>query len=98
MRPAPCGGRLLAYAAYDATTLRHLAVRPDAWGDGLARPASSGRSRRRGRPARERLCCGACARTRRARGLYEHLGWRPTGTVRAARWPPHPAEMEHELA
>ena len=31
----------------------------------------------------------------RARGLYEHLGWRPTGREQTAVWPPYPREMEY---
>ena len=30
----------------------------------------------------------------RARGLYEHLGWEPTGREQAAEWPPYPTEIE----
>ena len=31
----------------------------------------------------------------RARGLYEHLGWTPTGREQSAEWPPYPVEMEY---
>jgi hypothetical protein len=31
----------------------------------------------------------------RARGLYEHLGWAPTGREQAAEWPPYPVELEY---
>ena len=30
----------------------------------------------------------------RARGLYEHLGWEPTGREQAAEWPPYPVELQ----
>jgi GNAT superfamily N-acetyltransferase len=84
-----CGppARLDAYVCWDATTLRHLAVRPERWGNGLARQAigrASGVSR---------LWC--LVENHRARGLYEHLGWRPTGREQTAVWPPYPREMEY---
>lgn len=87
---------LLACAAYDDSTLRHLAVHPDHWGTGLARLAverAAAAIRERGNTPR--LWC--LVENHRARGLYEHLGWRPTGATGEAVWPPHPEEMEYAL-
>lgn len=86
-------GRLDCYVAHDATTLRHLAVHPDAWGRGLAR-ASVERATTsiRGRAGRPRLWC--LALNHRALGLYAHLGWTPSGVERPAEWPPYPIECE----
>ncbi len=86
---------LLAYAAYDGSSLRHLAVRPDHWGEGLATAgiemALRGIDRRGGTEAS--LWC--LQENLRARRLYEYLGWRPTDDVREAPWPPHPAETRY---
>jgi GNAT superfamily N-acetyltransferase len=93
--PGPDG--LVALAAYDATTLRHLAVHPDSWGAGLARQGvdRATESIRAGGAARALLWC--LRENHRARGFYAHLGWRETGITRAAEWVPHPEEMELEL-
>ena len=85
---------LLAYAAWDHRTLRHLAVHPDAWRSGLG---SAGADRavaaiRAGGGAPHLWCL---VENSRARGLYTHLGWVPTGVTREAEWPPHPIEMEY---
>ncbi|QZY27996.1 GNAT family N-acetyltransferase [Nocardioides coralli] len=82
-------GHLDAFVAHDPLTLRHLAVHPDRWGSGLARAAVT---RARGAGATRLWCLEG---NHRARGLYEHLGWRPTGCSRAATWPPHPLELEY---
>ncbi|HXH78004.1 GNAT family N-acetyltransferase [Nocardioides sp.] len=82
---------LLAFAAYDAESLRHLAVHPDAWGTGLATAGV----RRAVHHGVVRLW--VLAANRRARGLYEHLGWRPTGVEQECPWVPHPTELEYAL-
>ena len=84
-----CGqaARLDAYVCWDDALLRHLAVRPERWGSGLARRAVE-----RATEA-SRLWC--LVENHRARGLYEHLGWRATGVERSAEWPPYPREMEY---
>ena len=57
------------------------------WVTGLARQAI-------GRATRvSQLWC--LVENHRARGLYEHLGWRPTGREQTAVWPPYPREMEY---
>jgi GNAT superfamily N-acetyltransferase len=79
--------RLDVYLAWDAERLRHLGVRPELWGHGIAWTAVErvGGVRRlwvlRDNP--------------RARGFYEHLGWWPTGLEQAAEWPPYPVELEY---
>lgn len=89
-------GRLDCFAAYDDRVLRHLAVHPDRWGDGLARTAidhAVGAIRATG--ARPRLWC--LTENHRAYAVYRHLGWRLTGRERRAEWPPYPVERELEL-
>jgi GNAT superfamily N-acetyltransferase len=86
-------GGLVCFLAYDATSLRHLAVHPDRWGAGWARRAveravaSIG-----GRGNRPRLWC--LAENPRALGCYLHLGWTVSGPERRAEWPPYPVERE----
>ena len=82
---------LLALAAYDLESLRHLAVHPDAWGSGLA-TAGIQRAVRHGAG---RLW--VLVDNHRARRLYEHLGWRPTGVQQDCPWAPHPLELEYAL-
>ncbi len=82
-------GRLDAYVAHDGETLRHLAVRPDRWGEGLGATAVANAVARRA----QRLWC--LEANHRARRLYARLGWRPSGRARPAAWPPHPLEIEY---
>ena len=89
------GGRIDVFAAYDDHSLRHLAVHPDRWGSGLASTAIDAVLRameQRGTAVAELWCL---EENRRARRLYEYLGWRPTDDRRAAPWPPHPTEMRY---
>jgi GNAT superfamily N-acetyltransferase len=86
-----------AFTSWDENgRLRHLAVHPDQWGRGLAREgvelAVAGI---RGSGATPTLW--VLLANHRARGLYEHLGWRPTGRTRQAEWPPYPPELEMRL-
>jgi GNAT superfamily N-acetyltransferase len=78
------------YLAWDTPgpgRLRHLGVRPEAWGRGLARQALE-------RAVGVRRLWVLCENTR-ARGFYEHLGWTPTGLEQQAEWPPYPVELEY---
>jgi GNAT superfamily N-acetyltransferase len=79
--------RLDVYLAWDDVRLRHLGVRPEQWGRGLARAALARASGVR------RLW--VLADNDRARGFYQHLGWAPTGRQQRAEWPPHPTELEY---
>lgn len=86
---------LVAFVAHDDTSLRHLAVRPDHWGQGLATAAIEHVLRAmdlRGAPAASLWCL---LDNDRARSLYEYLGWRPTEDIREAAWPPHPLELRY---
>ncbi len=94
--PARSRAPLLAYAAYDRASLRHLAVRPDCWGQGLASAAidiALHAMDQRGTTVASLWCL---EENRRARRLYEYLGWRPTDDRQQAPWPPHPTEMRYE--
>lgn len=82
---------LIAFVAHDPESLRHVAVHPDAWGQGIAREAV-GRS----------VAAGATrlwvlTENHRARGLYESLGWGPTGVTQECPWDPYPTELEYRL-
>jgi GNAT superfamily N-acetyltransferase len=79
--------RLDVYLAWDDELLRHLGVRPEQWGRGLARQAVA-----RAHGVRRLWVLAA---NDRARGFYEHLGWAPTGREQAAEWPPYPTELEY---
>jgi GNAT superfamily N-acetyltransferase len=80
----------------DGGRLRHLAVHPDHWGTGLAREgvalAVAGI-----RAAGRTPTLWVLVANHRARGLYEHLGWEPTGREQVAEWPPYPREIELRL-
>jgi GNAT superfamily N-acetyltransferase len=87
----------VAFTSWDDTgRLRHLAVHPDHWGAGLAREGvelavagirSSGLV----------PVLWVLEANHRACGLYEHLGWEPTGRTQPAEWPPYPTELELAL-
>jgi GNAT superfamily N-acetyltransferase len=86
-----------ALVAYDDATLRHLAVHPRRWGQGLGGTAVG--------LAVAGLAARGCSRpelwalveNHRARALYERLGWRESGDRRPAVWPPHPVESRWVL-
>lgn len=95
VRVAEDDAGLVAVAAYDDSTLRHLAVRPDHWGDGLATTAIETALHAmdlRGSTIASLWCL---EENHRARRLYEYLGWRETADRREAPWPPHPVEMRY---
>jgi RimJ/RimL family protein N-acetyltransferase len=89
------GKGLVVLAAFDRTTLRHLAVRPDHWGQGLASTAIDTvlhAMDARGATVAQLWCL---EENHRARRLYEYLGWRPASDRREAPWPPYPTEMRY---
>jgi GNAT superfamily N-acetyltransferase len=95
VQDAEGGSGIDVLAAYDDRSLRHLAVRPDQWGRGLASRAVGevlAAWARRGTTDADLWCL---VENRRARRLYEHLGWRPTTDRQPAPWPPHPDEMRY---
>ena len=74
-----------------------LAVDPAARGRGVARAlmrAAESWAREHGFT---RVSLNVWAQNERARGLYEHLGWEPTGREQPAEWPPYPTEVEYRL-
>jgi GNAT superfamily N-acetyltransferase len=89
---------IVLLAAHDDYTLRHLAVRPDCWGTGLASAAIETvlhAMDARGTTVAELWCL---EENHRARRLYEHLGWLAMPERREAPWPPHPTEMRYTRA
>ena len=95
VRDAEDGNGIDMLAAYDDTTLRHLAVHPDLWGRGLASTVIETVLRAmdaRGTTVAELWCL---EENHRARRLYEYLGWRAADDRRPAPWPPHPTEMRY---
>ena len=85
------------YAAYDDSTLRHLAVRPDRWGHGLASAAIETvlhAMDRRGSTVASLWCL---EENHRARRFYERHGWRLDGTSRVVEFPPHPLDLGYSL-
>lgn len=84
-------GHLRAVTAYDETSLRHLFVHPDAWGEGLGRQGVDRATTAGGMGIR----LWVLQDNERARRLYEFLGWVPTGECQECVWPPHPSELEH---
>lgn len=88
-------GGLDVLAAHDDLSLRHLAVHPGLWGQGLASTAVDTVLRAlhaRGTTVAELWCLEA---NHRARRLYEHLGWSTTADRRPAPWPPYPTEQRY---
>jgi RimJ/RimL family protein N-acetyltransferase len=101
-------GRVIAYVAYDDSTLRHLGVHPDHWGRGLAttavRTALRGMAIHGGQvspgggqisPGGSQISLWCLTENHRARRLYEHLGWTATDEEREASWPPHPTVVRY---
>jgi RimJ/RimL family protein N-acetyltransferase len=87
---------LIAYAAYDDTTLRHLAVRPDHWGEGLATTAIETVLHAMDLRGSTLASLWCLRDNHRARKLYEYLGWTVNGEQREAPWPPHPCELRYQ--
>ena len=82
---------LLALSAYDGQSLRHLAVQPSAWRQGLG---AAGVERAVATGARR---LWVLELNTVARGLYERLGWAATGVTQDCPWPPYPVELEYAL-
>lgn len=80
---------LVALAAHDGDSLRHLAVRPDRWGTGLGR---EGFHRAEAAGARR---LWVLELNHRARAMYESFGWTPSGDRQECPWPPYPTELEY---
>ncbi|HEX5769455.1 MAG TPA: GNAT family N-acetyltransferase [Nocardioidaceae bacterium] len=87
--------RLAVYVAYDDSTLRHIAVHPDRWGEGLATAGMTEATRAMARRGSHEAFLWVLEENHRARRLYERLGWVPTDDRREAPWPPHPMEVSY---
>lgn len=82
-----------AFTSWDADgRVRHLAVHPDHWGQGLGREGLALAVDAVEAAGREPHLWALVA-NHRARRLYDHLGWVPAGQTRSASWPPHPEEL-----
>jgi len=77
--------------AFDSASIRHLAVHPQHWGTGLARRLLEAACDR----IEGRVWLWCLVENHRARGLYEHLGWTPTGVQEESEFPPYPTQMEY---
>ncbi|MCY7396725.1 MAG: GNAT family N-acetyltransferase [Nocardioides sp.] len=88
---------LAVLLARDAGRVRHLAVHPSRWSQGLATAAlDRAETALRASGADDpRLWC--LVENHRARALYEPRGWRATGRRRPAAFAPYPVEMEYVL-
>jgi GNAT superfamily N-acetyltransferase len=89
---------LLAFAAYDDRSLRHLAVHPDAWGRGVGRAGVERAVAAIRAGGADRALLWVLELNHRARALYDALGWVPTGRRQDCPWEPHPVELEYALA
>ena len=85
-------GRMVAFVTFDAATLRHLAVHPDRWGEGLARVAMDVAARRMTAPVHD---LWVLEDNLHARAVYEKMGWRPSGESTPLEWPPHPVLLRY---
>ena len=95
VRDTADGQGLEALAAYDDSTLRHLAVHPDLWGKGLATAAVETALHAMDLRGTTIASLWVLQENHRARRLYSYLGWRETEDVRAAAWPPYPPEIRY---
>lgn len=90
-------GELVAVVAYDRTSVRHLAVRPEAWGHGWGSAALSRAEAAMAASGAATAMLWVLRDNDRARGWYERRGWRATGVTREAPWPPYPPEWEYAV-
>lgn len=77
---------LTCFVAFDAERLRHLGVRPDLWGTGLAVQAF-------GASRADRLWC--LEENHRARRFYARQGWQETGVRGPSEFAPFPVQIEY---
>jgi len=86
---------IVAVGAYDDRTIRHLAVHPDHWGEGLASALIELALREMDLRGVTEASLWCLEENHRARRLYEYLGWRASGETQQAAWPPHPTELRY---
>ena len=77
---------LACFVAFDPVRLRHLGVRPDLWGTGVASEALAASTA-------TRLWC--LEANHRARRFYARNGWQETGASRLSEFAPFPPELEY---
>ncbi|HEU4513791.1 MAG TPA: GNAT family N-acetyltransferase [Nocardioidaceae bacterium] len=87
--------RLAVYVAYDDATVRHVAVHPDRWGEGLATAGMEAAVAGMAARGTTEAHLWVLAENHRARRLYERLGWTAVEDRREAPWPPHPVEIRY---
>jgi GNAT superfamily N-acetyltransferase len=95
VQDAPEGSGLAIFAAYDDSTLRHLAVDPRHWGEGLATAAIETVMHVMDLRGTTAASLWVLEANHRARRLYSFLGWRPTSETQETPWPPHPTEIRY---
>lgn len=79
----------MAFVAFDAEIIRHLAVHPDAQGRGLGRAIVEEALPHLADP---RLWC--LAENHAALAFYARTGWEPTGLEKPSDFEPHPTEIQ----
>lgn len=77
---------LTCFVSFDVVRLRHLGVRPDLWGTGLAAEAF-------GASTADRLWC--LEENHRARRFYARQGWQETGVRGLSEFAPFPVQIEY---
>ncbi|SDF21403.1 Protein N-acetyltransferase, RimJ/RimL family [Blastococcus aurantiacus] len=90
------GGGVLGFAARRGDELLHFGTSPETWGSGLATWLHDALLRTYP-PEVRRLRLWVFGDNRRARRLYEKLGWTATGRQRRTSYPPHPLLLEYEV-
>lgn len=95
VRDDPDDKGLAAYAAYDDRTIRHLAVHPRHWGEGLATAAIETATHAMDLRGTTVASLWVLEENHRARRLYSYLGWRETAETQPTPWPPHPTEVKY---
>ncbi|WP_167051150.1 GNAT family N-acetyltransferase [Salinibacterium sp. ZJ77] len=83
------GEQPVAFVAFDADIIRHLAVHPDAQGRGLGRAIVDAAVPHLAEP---RLWC--LEENHAALVFYARTGWSPTGLTRPSDFEPHPTELQ----
>lgn len=86
-----------AFVCHDDAMLRHVAVHPSRWGEGLASAGLGIAVAAMSARSTATATLWVLELNDRARRLYERLGWAPTDDRREAPWPPHPTEVRYEL-
>lgn len=89
------GVALLGFVAYDRVQLRHLAVHPTRFGDGLAVGLLRHAEHRMRALGTGVATLWVLADNTRARRFYHREGWQVGQRQQQCEWPPHPVELEY---